>query len=254
LQQKNKSPSIAEPKWVRCSKCADSSHPGYVLLEPRYDGIHPSQLSHPCLLKVYNEMVGVEKQEKVESRIQLIFDLGHAVHHMFQTYGLNGAWGPNYKHEVTISEEHQQLAKDLMLEGHADADNILVIDDIPNSPYAYEVGIVHEYKTMKSEQFQKLTRPKPEHQVQASLYCAALNRPLAVYLYMNKNDSNLADFPVEFNADIWAKISHKAALLKNHYDRRETPPAETGFHCQDCGYAYQCETYKQEVLNKKRRA
>lgn len=253
LMEKNKrANNITEAKYVRCSKCAESPHPGYILLEPRYDGLHPSQLASPCMLKVYKEMVGIDKQEKVEPRMQLVFDLGHAVHHMFQTYGLNGAWGPVYKPEVTISGEHQELAEQLMIEGHADAENVMVIDDIPNSPYIYEVGLVHEYKTMNSKVFAKLTRPKPEHKIQAQLYSAALNRPVVVYLYLSKDDSNLADFPVEFDADVWNTISNKASLIKGYYDRGEEPPGETGFHCQDCGFSYECEAYKAEVLKKRR--
>lgn len=235
--------TLSEAQWVRCSKCATSEHPGYLLHEPRYDGIHPSQIGHDCMRKIYYDMIGAPGQERVEPRIRLIFDLGHAVHHMFQTYGLNGAWGPRYKHEVEISAKYQQLAEALMLEGHADAENILVIDDIPNAPI-YEVGIVHEYKTMKSEQFAKLTSPKPEHKKQATIYSAALNRPVVVYLYLNKNDSNLADFPIQFDPVLWQSLENKARTLVGHYERQEAPPGEVGYHCRECAYVYICDPYK----------
>lgn len=233
---------LLEPVKVKCRDCGGH---GEVLIEPRYDGLHPSQLPHPCLLMIYNQMVGeLPEQKKTEARMQLVFDLGSAVHRMFQNYGLAGAWGPHYRKEVPITAEYQELAAALMLEGSADADNILIIDDIPNSPYTYEVGVVHEYKTMKSENFQKLTRPKPDHQVQAMVYSAALDRPIVCYIYMNKNDQNLADFPVEFNYDLWNKVGGKASLLKTYVDRRELPPAEVGYHCKECGYAYQCGPYQ----------
>lgn len=240
----NKESKYTQPTWVLCSKCAESQYPGHVLMEPRYDGLHPSQIGHPCLLKIYNEIVGVPSQEKVEARLRLIFDLGHAVHHMFQTYGLNGAWGSMYKHEVEISERFQPLAAALMIEGHADADNILVIDDIPNAPI-YELGLVHEYKSANENNFKKLTGPKPEHRQQAMLYAAALNRPVVVYLYLNKNDSNLSDFPVQFEPARWANLEAKAQTIKGYYDRQEPPPAEVGFHCKDCGFSFNCAAYKQ---------
>lgn len=233
-----------EPTWVRCSKCAESQYPGHILMEPRYDGLHPSQIGHPCLLKIYNDIIGVPSQEKIEARLRLIFDLGHAVHHMFQTYGLNGAWGKKYKHEVEISERFQPLAAALMIEGHADADNILVIDDIPDAPI-YELGLVHEYKSINDANFKKLASPKPNHKQQAMLYAAALNRPVVVYLYLNKNDSNLSDFPVQFEPTLWANLEAKAQRLKGYYDRREPPPADVGYHCKDCGYAFGCEPFKQ---------
>lgn len=238
---------VEQPTWVKCLDCGGVGH---ILLEPRYDGLHPSQIGQPCLLKTYFDMKGVAKHEKYEARLQLTFDLGHAIHRMFQNYGLKGAWGEHYRKEVPISGDFQELAAQLDIEGSADAENILLIDDIPNSPYAYEVGIVHEYKSSNENNFKKLTRPKPEHLAQAMLYSAALNRPVVVYMYLNKNDSNLQDFPVEFNPDLWNKVGGKAHLLKQYSDRNELPPAEVGFHCNDCGFNYQCEAYQTQVLKK----
>ncbi len=233
----------SDPKWVRCSKCADSPSPGWILQEPRYDGLHPSAMGHPCLLNVYNGMVGVEGQERIEPRVKLIFDLGHAVHHMFQTYGMNGAWGPHYSREVEINGAHQVLADELLIEGHADADNILIMDDIPGAPI-YEVGLVHEYKTINDNGFKKLTSAKPEHKQQGLLYSATLNRPITVFLYLNKNDSNLSDFPVQFDHAQWERLKAKALLLRQHYDQKQPPEGSVGFHCQDCPYVYTCSDYK----------
>ena len=237
-QNEKGGPDVKTATWVRCSKCADSEYPGWFLKEPRYDGIHPSSMGHPCLLKVYNEMIGTPQVKKIEPRVQLIFDLGHAVHHMFQTYGLKGAWGPSYKQEVEISGTYQKIAEDLMLEGHADAENILVIDE-PGAPI-YEVGLVHEYKSINSNGFKGLTKPKPEHKQQAMLYAKALNRPVVVYLYLNKDDANLSDFPVQYNPEAWDLLERKARYLKQQYDAGQPPKGEVGFHCNDCPFAATC--------------
>lgn len=247
LASKRDESVLSEPKWVPCRKC---DRKGWYEVHPRYPGIHPSQLDHPCLLKLYNELVGIDGQKKVDPRLQLIFDLGHSIHHMFQTYGMNGAWGPNYKAEVPVSGDFQELAYELMIEGHADAENLLHVE-IPNSPYIYEVGLVHEYKSIKSENFNKLTRPKPEHQKQALVYSACLNRPIVVYLYFSKNDSNMADFPVEFKPDLWRTIDHKTRTLVDLYQRGVAPKGETGYHCQDCQFALSCVDYRNEVLRSK---
>lgn len=228
-----------ESKWKPCKKCAQK---GWVPTEPRLPGIHPSQVPHPCLLKIYNEMVGTPGEEKIDSRTALIFDLGHAVHDMIQTYGKDGAWGPEYRPEVRISKEFQELSEELMLEGHADAENVLVIDT-PDSPAVYEVGLVHEYKTINSNGFEKLTRPKPEHKMQAVIYSAALNRPVVVYLYMNKNDSSLMDFPVPFEPELWTNVSAKLRILMTHYNTKTPPPASSGYHCQQCAYVKTCDAY-----------
>lgn len=240
LEAKGASPSITEPKWVPCRQC---DRTGWYAVHPRYPGVHPSQLISPCLLKAYNDVLGIEGDQRNKARLQLIFDLGHAVHHMFQSYGLDGAWGSNYVAEAPISGDFQELAEEYMIEGSADAENIMSID-IPESPYIYEVGLVHEYKTINSDGFTKLTRPKPEHQQQATIYSACLNRPVVVYLYFSKNDQNLADFPVEFKPEVWRQVSSKAKLVVDFYRAGTPPKGEVGYHCQDCKYALICDDYK----------
>jgi hypothetical protein len=232
---------------VMCSKCSGT---GTITKEPRYNGLHPSAMGHPCLLKIFKEIVGTPAEDRTEPRLRLIFDLGHSVHHMFQTYGMNGAWGPSYRREVEINADHQAIAQELLLEGHADAENILVIDDIEGAPI-FEVGLVHEYKSINDNNFKKLTGPKPEHKQQANLYAAALNRPVVVYMYLNKNDCNISDFPVQFDPNVWAKLREKALVLRGYYDRWESdkttapPTGSVGFHCRDCAYMKTCDDYRQ---------
>lgn len=247
LETNNKKPSPVDPFWAPCSKCDQK---GWVEIHPRYPGFHPSQIDSPCMLKLYNDIVGIAGQRKVDSRLQLIFDLGHAVHHMFQAYGANGAWGPDYVAEAPINEDTCELAEELMVEGHADADTVLLVD-IPDSPVAYEVGIVHEYKTINSKNFAKLTRPKPEHQMQALIYSACLNRPVVVYLYMSKDDSNLMDFPVEFKPEVWATVGGKIRMMVDLYRRGVAPKGETGYHCLECPYVHTCFDYREEMLKKR---
>lgn len=242
-----------KPKWVPCREC---DRKGWLLHEPRYAGIHPSQIGNECELKIFWEMIGSVGQQTHDARLQLVFDFGSAIHSVFQGYGAKGAWGPYYQKEVPIQEDLQPLANELMLEGHADADNILVLDEIPNSSAIYEVGVVHEYKSINSNGFAGLTRPKPEHKLQAMIYAAALNRPVVAYLYMNKDDSNLADFPVPFDPDIWATIYAKSKRLKQFHDNYwdavdrkadpELPPGAAGFRCKECSYSKTCHVYEEQ--------
>lgn len=229
--------STSAPEEVPCYKCEGK---GSFTKEPRHPGIHPSQISHPCLLRIWKEMNGEESMEMVEPRLQLIFDLGHAVHGMLQTYGLQGAWGPHYKPEISVNPLAQPLANELYIEGHADADNILRIDDIPGNPYVYEVGVVHEYKTISTKQFESLTKPKPEHKEQATIYSAVLDRPIVAFLYFSKNDSNLADFPIPFDPATWDRVKTKCQTLLDYYDRQVPAPSSPGYHCKDCGYLFGC--------------
>jgi hypothetical protein len=176
-----------------------------------------------------------------EARELLIFDIGTAAHNMFQAFGMAGAWGSYYKPEIPI--EATEVAQDLYIVGHADADNILVIDDIAGWPI-FEVGIVHEYKTINDNGFDSLKgKPKPQHKRQATIYSACLNRPVVVYLYFNKNNSNIQDFPVQFDPTVWEDIRKRVAVVKAALIAQKEPPAEVGYHCSQCPYVYQCAAY-----------
>lgn len=258
VEHEKREKTITEAVWKQCGACGGVGH---YLKEPRYDGIHPSQLPHPCMLKIFNDMIGVKGEMKHEARLLLIFALGTAAHNMFQGYGEKGAWGPYYKKEAPIQADLQELADVLMIEGHADADNILTIEEIPG--VIVEIGLVHEYKTINSNGFEKLTRPKPEHKTQAMVYSAALNRPVVVYMYMNKNDSNLADFPVPFEPETWGVINQKCETLKSFYDNYNfevaqgrtpaLPPGDVGYHCKDCEHSKTCPPYQANLTQIKKR-
>jgi CRISPR/Cas system-associated exonuclease Cas4 (RecB family) len=234
-----------DPHWAPCRRCSQT---GWVSVSPRKAGIHPSAMTSSCLLKIYNEAIGVQKQITNEARELLIFDLGTAAHDMLQSFGLKGAWGPHYQPEVSVGDT--QIAKELMIEGHADADSILIVDEIAGAPI-FEVGIIHEYKTINDNGFESLkNKPKPQHKQQATVYSACLNRPVTVYLYMNKNNSNLADFPVVFEPHLWEIMRGKAVTVRDAVLSGSPPPADVGYHCNQCGYVYDCAAYKQ-AKNKK---
>jgi CRISPR/Cas system-associated exonuclease Cas4 (RecB family) len=232
-------PALKEPVNEPCYRCMGS---GEVTHYPRLSGIHPSQVNSPCMLKIYYQMIGEEGKGKFDFRLQLIFALGTQIHLMFQGYGRKGAWGSWYKDEVRISEEYQEIAHKLFLEGSADAENILVIEDVEGP--IYEVGIIHEYKSINDAGFKKLAGPKPEHKMQAIVYAKALDRPIVVYLYMDKNDSTLTDFPVPFNRTMWNQMEEKFIRLNQFYDAHDPPPGTTGYHCRECEFFYLCPEHK----------
>lgn len=228
-------PKVLEPIYEPCQHCDGT---GVHTIHPRLSGIHPSQVGSPCLLKIYYQMRGEDEKKNFDFRLQLIFNLGSQIHLMFQGYGRKGAWGPYYKDEVRISEDLQEISHKLFLEGSADAENLLVIEDVPGP--IYEVRIVHEYKSINDSGFKKLAGPKPEHKAQAIVYAAGLDCPVVVYLYMNKNDCTLADYPVAFNRKQWNEMEEKFVRLNGFYDISDPPPAMSGYHCRDCEFRHIC--------------
>lgn len=237
---------LDEAKWVPCHRCEQR---GWIELHPRYPGIHPSQVASSCLLKIWNEMKGIPQESSHEANTLFIFDLGSAAHDMLQKCGDGGAWGDYYKKEIDIGET--EVAQHYRIEGHADADNIIVIGELPDHPI-YEVGVVHEYKTINDNGFQSLKgKPKPQHVQQATIYSRCLNRPIVCYLYLNKNNSNMADFPIPYNPQIWEHLEKKLVSLNGYYLSDTPPPANVDYDCRQCGYMSTCEAYKAAREKKK---
>jgi hypothetical protein len=238
VSKEYESKTAYEPHWAPCKRCDQT---GWIWKQPRKGGIHPSAMYSTCLLKIYYEAVETQQQVVHEARDLLIFGLGTAVHNMLQGYGIAGAWGDRYTPEIAIGET--PLAKSLMIEGHADADNILVVDEIAGAPI-FEVGVVHEYKSINDNGFNDLKgRPKPAHAQQATIYSACLNRPIVVYLYLNKNNSNIIDFPVPFSPHLWDVMRKKAEMVRDAVLTNAPPPGEFGYHCKQCSYMSQCPVY-----------
>jgi hypothetical protein len=235
LSKEHESKVPFEPHWAPCKRCEQT---GWCWKHPRKGGIHPSAMYSTCLLKIYYEAIGTQQQVVHEARQMLVFALGTAVHGMFQSYGIAGAWGDYYVPEVAIGET--PLAKSLMIEGHADADNIIVVDEIAGAPI-FEVGVVHEYKSINDNGFKGLKgRPKPSHAQQATVYSACLNRPVVVYFYLNKDNSNIEDFPIPFQPHIWDIMQKKAEVVRDAVLAKTPPRGEYGYHCKQCGYENQC--------------
>lgn len=249
IAEQNSKPKQLEHKVVSCSDCGGS---GQITKHARLPGIHASQIGNSCLLKLYKDMEGAEARKVVDPQLQLIFDLGHSVHRMLQNYGLRGAWGPHYNPECRISEDVQERAHQYFLESSADADTILFIDDA-DPVYNYEVGIIHEYKTINNAGFKTLTSPVPKHKQQATIYQFALNRPITAFLYLNKDNCSVKDFVVGWDPQLWAVTQQKLSTLNRLYEANIVPPGAPGYHCQDCEYSFNCEAYSAKSENREKR-
>lgn len=250
-----------QPHWQECKKCKPWGQPGWVWFEQheRDDSdIHPSQIDK-CIKFLYYSCTGQAGQleEFIDPRLQMIFDMGHLWHSIVQNYGKRGAWShPDlYRPEVSIDPDAKTfdgqpvfpLADRYWIKGHVDA----VIDryEIGNVPGVGPVAIrlVHEYKTINSGGYSKLTRPLPKHKFQANIYAAVLDIPIVVYLYTSKDDCKTADFPVPFDHTIWNEVVNKIVNVQSYVLSDQVPPWEVTSavknqsECMDCGYRKLCQ-------------
>lgn len=247
-----------KPEWKPCKRC--EGHPGWVWHEGGRDDsdIHPSQINK-CLKFLHYSCTGQtgQMEEFHDGRLQMIFDMGSAWHLVLQNYGKRGAWGDPayYRPEVPIDPDAKlpdgspvlPLAEAMWIRGSVDA----VIDryEIENvqgiGPVA--IRLVHEYKTISTAQYTKLTKPKPEHKYQATIYAAVFNIPIVVYVYTNKDDCKTADFPVPFDYTIWNEVSNKIQTVQQYVNSDILPPWEltsavkNPAECMECGFRKLCQ-------------
>lgn len=253
--------STIEPHWEKCKYCQQWDQPGWIWKEPYIrdnSDIHPSQI-HKCMKNLWYSCAGYASflEDTTDPRLRMIFDLGHLWHSVLQRYGSKGAWGDPiyYKSEASIDPNAQTFDKQFIhpiasqywIKGHVDAvlDKYL-IDSVPGIG-TVSIRLIHEYKTINSNQYLKLTRPKSEHKYQAMIYAAVFDIPIVVYLYTSKDDCKTADFPVPFDHTIWNEIATKIVQVQNYVDSEKMPsweltsavknPAE----CMDCGYRKICQ-------------
>lgn len=252
--------------WMNCPKCRGEA--GFQVTPRDGRDIHPSQITR-CIKKIWfdcstftNPETGEEEpyflyaKEEIPPRLRMIFDLGHGVHDMMQRYGGKGAWGSKktYFSEVPIDPDAKDdrgrsllpLAEANWIRGAVDAIIQPYIVDVPNMGKV-AIRLVHEYKSIRSSGFSRLKQPKSEHKWQATIYSKIFNIPVVVYLYMNKDNCQLVDFPVPFDAALWQTIQEKIDKTIFYSEEKVPPPWEETSavldprECEECGYAHLCQ-------------
>jgi len=259
-----------EGRWIPCAHCLEgqpgichctkNGHPGWHWMAPSRDDsdIHPSAINK-CLKFIWLSCSGYSAgmEEVIEPRIRMLFDLGTSWHIVMQDfYGKRGAWGDpkNYHPEVSIDPDAvdangnplQPLAERYWIRGHVDAliNNYLIA--VPGLGEC-SVKVVHEYKTINSNGYTKLTRPKPEHKKQATIYSAVLDAPFVVYFYTNKDNSQIIDFPVAFDSSIWNEVTQRIDRVLELVEAKRPPAWEETSHvlnpreCMECPYQRVCD-------------
>jgi hypothetical protein len=258
-----KRPPMLQAEWKKCRFCDEAgavhNEAGcWALSEPRDNSdIHPSQVTK-CIKKLWYDCAGFTQQaeEIIDPRTQRTFDLGHAWHHTVQGYGRRGAWSDpsDYRDEVPFDPDMVTergdpkfpVAKQFLLHGSVDA--IISRYIIPQVPMLGDVMVrmVHEYKTINSNGFQNLKKPKPEHKWQAMIYAAVFDIPLVVFLYLNKDTSAQIDYPISFDPILWGQIQQKIEIVKYYLQVEQMPPwditsaVRDPAECKQCGYVKIC--------------
>ena len=214
----------------RRTKCLHASSAGYYL--------------EKCPRMAWYDLQGTPKDPpSVET--QRIFHTGHAVHAQVQAYLLSWSKRCEDCEKATILTPPSTMLnlvtevsfwdQGLLLSGHCDGVGYIQ-DEVQG---LVKIGV--EIKSMKQEIYRKAEKAQRAfsyHLPQACVYGYQLDLPITIFLYFNKNTSDMLAFPVAHDPKMWEQIENcllEAAAWKT------APPRQVGFHCRDCDYNRHCK-------------
>lgn len=188
--------------------------------------IHASS-AHSCVRRLYYDVEGSERpRNTISAELQITFAMGHAIH------------------DVVQKALHTALPGEFEDELHVDLDEAFVCgshtDGVANLSQA---RVLLEIKSIGKE-FDTLTKPKPEHLIQAvAIYARALDVPFISFLYVSKSwPHSVKEFVVtydEIHFTRWWK--KKGALVEAAIESGQPPIADaTKEDCAACPYSYFC--------------
>lgn len=261
------------PEWIPCKKCETK---GWLLdeYEERNNAdIHASTI-HKCLKYIWYSCSGYADQgiSNIPPEGRLVFDHGHALHHMLQSYGKRGAWSAplDYQSELVILPNEQEaldkkahvLEEAIKYRIRSSVDAVIWKYLVPNVRGLGDVYVrlIHEYKSIGPGRpkkdgtlfggFADLKGPKVEHKQQGIIYSHCLNIPITVFIYYNKGNDQMIDFPVPYDLMTWNYVKGRINKILDYVDREIMPPWEyssavlNSTECGSCDYLKICNPPK----------
>ena len=172
------------------------------------------------------DLMNVAPSDKVAPHIgpelQRVFDVGTWYHVYMQ----------NILYQIGLLEQAEVpvVNKEKYLNGKADG---VFKEEV------FGEKVVLEIKTMNSWTFQKAVfKPFAKHEFQASLYARELGAKKVLYLYINKDTSEIRDFLMPINEEQLAQADKKMAEVISHV-KSGSLPKRTCID-RDCENAWAC--------------
>lgn len=187
---------------------------------------HPSQLLDGCVRQMTYDLMGIAPTDKVDRvftpEIIRVFDVGTWYHIYMQ----------NILYRIGLLEQAEVpvINKKKFLNGKADG----VFKE-----KVFGEKVVLEIKTMNNWNFSKaIFKPFKKHEFQASLYARELGAKKVLYLYINKDTSEIRDFLMPINEEQLALADKKMERVISHVEEGTFPPRS----CTDkfCDNALAC--------------
>lgn len=189
---------------------------------------HPSQLLKGCSRQMTYDLMGTEPTDKIKRKVsgglQRTFDVGTWYHVYFQTLLFN--MGYLEASEVPV------VNKERFLNGKADG---------VFKPHVFGERVVLEIKSMNNWTFQKaIFKPFKHHEFQASLYARELGVKKILYLYINKDTSEIRDFLMPINEEQLEIADKKMEIVINSIKEGTLPARPKSCTDKFCDSAIEC--------------
>jgi CRISPR/Cas system-associated exonuclease Cas4 (RecB family) len=183
---------------------------------------------------------GVEPHDHIDPRLRRIFDTGTMIHLQLQDYlkqiAARSDGTERFTDEKPIFPSTSKAADILDIISTTDGEYEIIGDD--------NVRWILEIKSINTDEFKSMSKPKEEHVVQSNVYMGCLDIPVSLVLYYDKNTSSMAEYLVKFDSVLWAAVMAKINYVRATVMEDNEPPQEPGFHCRTCPYAYVCKPPK----------
>ena len=177
---------------------------------------HPSQLLDGCTRQMTYDLMGVEPTDKVMrpvgAELQRTFDVGTWYH----IYMQNILYRIGYLEQAEVPV----INKEKYLNGKADG---VFKEEV------FGEKVVLEIKTMNNWNFSKAVfKPFKKHEFQASLYARELGAKKVLYLYINKDTSEIREFLMPINEEQLELADKKMNAIISHVKSRTLPEKSCG--------------------------
>jgi hypothetical protein len=200
--------------------------------------IHPSSLGNPCDMFLYLQSVGGHAIPKELWKKRMIFDTGTAIHLQMQYYQKSRAehYGYTYQEEVRFSGS--KLSEELNLYGSADG---YMCRSFDNKGEEYKIRMIWEYKTTNKAKFEKLgSKIGYNYLAQIHAYMAIADIPIAILLYICKDNSLTKAIPIYFDHDFWSNIHARLLDIRRHASQIIDPVRHISDSCKYCDFYEDC--------------
>lgn len=172
---------------------------------------HPSQLLDGCVRQMAYDLSGVAPTDRISrpigAELQRTFDVG-TWYHIYMQMIL-------YRTGLLQQAEVPVVNKEKYLNGKADG---VFKEEV------FGEKVVLEIKTMNNWNFSKAVfKPFKKHEFQASLYARELGARKVLYLYINKDTSEIREFLMPINEEQLALADKKMEKVISHVKEGTLP-------------------------------